>query len=1230
MLHRFDVDNDKLEELIIGYSTGLIETRRRDTGDIVWAHSLPSPIAGLTVTDIRGEEARDLTIVTSNGDVYGFSPAESEIANSLKANIEESENLLKALMRRKMELESENAAAAALTKAETTPAPAKFNPDDVQPILPTTSSPLDPIKSRSINLEPEILLILENHFGHPQFADGTYLCISTSNPELMLRGVLVKGIQGGNMEDVSQYSHCFGLRKTMVRLGLPEYPEGEVEVSVFYSAIHVGSRYCVHQQKLQVPRFAGVYVQSKLEKKPVQGVEFNVKEGDVGMVAEWAQKNFVFGDSRLGVSNEGIVEVCGALIKGGGAFMIRFSNGKLHVTSDNIELLGEVIQHLHATFPSLLDTKKSTIHVPQEIQELQRMVGSLKDVKMISLQAKAETSELLAKLQTLEFLAEGSRGIKDMMSMRKYVSMIHVLLRDLVFDHTQRLNYANDYEKSMQGLNQRLLRHGRLRIGKAKGEFMGEVRETVTGDNHLDLGGHDAESALRESFFSSSSSLDQYDHFGATSNSQQAEYAHKCAQLLKLIQNTKVALDDLSSSQDAHPLYYPPASSGSSISILQLKTNSKHQPTPSDSNSTNAVSKHVAPHLPTSQDAYISQLLQSKIQEAQSHLDRLRARISDTRSRVLVTGDLNAGKSTFVNSILRREIVPDDQQPCTALFCEVIDADMNGGVEEVHGIRDPSKYNREDPETFERFDLGRLRDVVEENLEGYDLLKVYCKDNRPRNESLLSNGVVDISLIDSPGLNIDSMKTTALFAQQEEIDVIVFVVNSENHFTLSGREFLTTAGKEKAYIFIVCNKFDTIRRKDRCKKDILEQVKEISPLTYKDVDHLVHFTAARHILSESPDETYVTSFHQLENDLRSFVLEKRAQSKLAPAKVYLHNLLNDISILSQHNHTIATLHAEQLSRELIDNAPSFERMLRIKEQTLDNIDHTIEDTARTAQVYAKEQLGGVMNLMDVCAEDLEWGGIVGIWGYARDLRNTIYKMAAVRLRRSEDQARDAAVKCVKNIEEMAKSCMDSPPVIDMSLVSSAFEDGSAEAGRAVAATMFVPLELHDFFDLTDKVEVAKEYLPSLGMIVGGIFGWQRISYGGLRAATWATKGKATFAALAIAGIGLFLYALSDMKSVVDRKVISKMRAHLQDAGLVDRNVERIAKGTKRVLRLAVWEFQNQFQRILSECQTKREYQAELRTQAEIRKDSYRAISTRALTLQRMVSEINLEDHVHSQ
>jgi mitofusin len=193
----------------------------------------------------------------------------------------------------------------------------------------------------------------------------------------------------------------------------------------------------------------------------------------------------------------------------------------------------------------------------------------------------------------------------------------------------------------------------------------------------------------------------------------------------------------------------------------------------------------------------VATLLQEKLAEAASYLDRLYKRVSDTSSKVFITGDLNAGKSTFVNALLRREVVPQDQQPCTTHFCEVVDANQNDGREEIHAIRDPEKYSRGDPSTFDRYDIRHLPLMVTENAEknDYNLFKIYCHDQRPATESLVKNGLVDISLIDSPGLNIDSLKTTANFAKQEDIDVIVFMVHAENQFTLSvGIQILTSDG----------------------------------------------------------------------------------------------------------------------------------------------------------------------------------------------------------------------------------------------------------------------------------------------------------------------------------------------------------------------------------------------------------------------------------------------------
>lgn len=203
---------------------------------------------------------------------------------------------------------------------------------------------------------------------------------------------------------------------------------------------------------------------------------------------------------------------------------------------------------------------------------------------------------------------------------------------------------------------------------------------------------------------------------------------------------------------------------------------------------------HSSADLRTLEGQSISNLLDERLGQCLRHLDNLHNRVADTSSKVLITGDLNSGKSTFVNALLKRDLLPADQQPCTSMFCEVLDAMLNDGVEAAHAIPDPEKYNRLDPSTYHVIEMRHLFRVVADEGDKYKMLKIYANDARSTEESLLHNGVVDIALIDSPGLNTDSVKTTAVFARQEEIDVVVFVVSAENHFTLSvGNLFILVA-----------------------------------------------------------------------------------------------------------------------------------------------------------------------------------------------------------------------------------------------------------------------------------------------------------------------------------------------------------------------------------------------------------------------------------------------------
>lgn len=443
----------------------------------------------------------------------------------------------------------------------------------------------------------------------------------------------------------------------------------------------------------------------------------------------------------------------------------------------------------------------------------------------------------------------------------------------------------------------------------------------------------------------------------------------------------------------------------------------------------------------------IASLLDGKISSSIKHLLSLRERISDTSSKVLITGDLNAGKSTFCNALLRRKILPEDQQPCTAIFCEVLDARENGGVEEVHAVHKDAKYNRNDETTYDVFSLKELERVVVDN-ETYEQCKVYVRDSRTIDESLLNNGVVDIALIDAPGLNSDTTKTTAIFARQEEIDVVVFVVSAANHFTQSAKEFIWAAAAEKAYLFIVVNGYDVIRDKERCKKMVLDQVGGLSPHTHKESSELVHFVSSNAIpLGPAPpggpggsgsgsgggggdddddpsdkgkgkDVEKVEKFQALEQSLRRFVLEKRARSKLAPARTYLLNILNDVHTLATVNQEVASSELDRVTRELKELEPQLESSRRARSEVSDQIDRNIEDTCQEVYDHTRSELTSAINYAGSANYDVPYPGFLSAFHYADELKQAMLSHISESVNRCEEHARQRSVQGVNTTKQL--------------------------------------------------------------------------------------------------------------------------------------------------------------------------------------------------------------------
>jgi len=629
--------------------------------------------------------------------------------------------------------------------------------------------------------------------------------------------------------------------------------------------------------------------------------------------------------------------------------------------------------------------------------------------------------------------------------------------------------------------------------------------------------------------------------------------------------------------------------------------------------------------------ASIANLIDERIGASLGHVDKLRLRVEDKSSKVLVTGDLNAGKSTFVNAILGRAIMPVDQQPCTTAFCEVHDAAENGGVEEVHVIKEGATYDLDDETTFARTTIADLENFVSENENEKQVLKVYLADPHSPAQSLLHNGVVDISLIDAPGLNRDSIKTTALFTRQEEIDVIVFVVSAEDHFTLSAKEFLTNASNEKAYLFIVVNKFEGILDKNKCRRLVLEQIKQLSPRTYEDADDLVHFVDSAS--SMAPDSAN-PSFVDLESALRSFVLTKRTKSKLQPASTYLTRLLSDVDLLVSANAIVAQSEAERAANDLQKARPVLEKMEAGREELEEGL-ASIEDTRSTkAQASAKARLTRALDNVEQGKAAVQlptYPGVLGIWEWAGEVRRALLSTLDLAVKVAEDDARVTASEGVEKIAEIGEGHLPEGVeklrrvFVPEAMFSTRSVTG-ARRGRGnhvvvaggsqglgiglsrrsdLLETTFSDLfDAHHHFTAYFGDEKAKdeEYTPTtlgvvsvglgaITMVGGQAIGARGFIEGVIRFSNLMSNESARKWVAPVLGavtIGLTGYLILELPNSVPRTIGRRIKSSLaRDNGdghevWVDMHARRVGQETRKVLRLASWDQTERFRTALEE------------------------------------------------
>jgi GTP-binding protein EngB required for normal cell division len=189
----------------------------------------------------------------------------------------------------------------------------------------------------------------------------------------------------------------------------------------------------------------------------------------------------------------------------------------------------------------------------------------------------------------------------------------------------------------------------------------------------------------------------------------------------------------------------------------------------------------------------LSELTALGTERDQEQLTALRDRLDAARLRVLVVGEAKRGKSTLVNALLGRDVLPSGVTPLTAVTTTV-----RYGDDERAEVRFLDGHDEKHP-------LAALPDLVTErgnpgNRRRIAVVTVYVA------APLLAGGV---ELVDTPGTgSVFEWDTQAAHEALRSMDAAVFVLTADPPVSASERDLLEQVAQLSVTTFAVLNKAD--------------------------------------------------------------------------------------------------------------------------------------------------------------------------------------------------------------------------------------------------------------------------------------------------------------------------------------------------------------------------------------------------------------------------------------
>lgn len=211
--------------------------------------------------------------------------------------------------------------------------------------------------------------------------------------------------------------------------------------------------------------------------------------------------------------------------------------------------------------------------------------------------------------------------------------------------------------------------------------------------------------------------------------------------------------------------------------------------------------------------------MDTEVSSLQTKADGVEAGLFNT----LVMGKFKNGKSTFINSIVGKNMMASKASACTAVIATV---EFGHSTDQVNVVyTDGSVVSKSLDEFTREFQLTKEdQDLVEE---GGRLDRFANVDHveMQSDDSLFADGV---HLIDSPGLEEDVSRTTTTNKYVPQADAIIFMLNAISLFSEKERAYIVEnfEGKCRRNLFFVVNRINQVSDPSLLELDVKPNVRK--------------------------------------------------------------------------------------------------------------------------------------------------------------------------------------------------------------------------------------------------------------------------------------------------------------------------------------------------------------------------------------------------------------------